>query len=274
MPYSIVQKPISTSTSFLGDPKRWTPAPAFTGGFAWINKDASNLKSKSHIAKVRAHVRNEYRYWKPDDPSVPSVASTESSHNGTPPSSSMHLSAESPASVASSELSSSSRAMIRDNSSSATSNQSPETVPLKDESTPQQSSSALTSTKQPMVSRRTFFDPVRGSESVLENDCDPRKEYEMINQQPATRPIPSKSADAAKLIRYAQARATHEDSVSTSRSKHESSKLVREVRDYHVMQAVLQTRSLQTPRGGLRDDPFISFPIESRRSVIEAADYW
>jgi hypothetical protein len=123
----------------------------------------------------------------------------------------------------------------------------------------------------------TFFDPVRESQSPLEKICDPRKEYERPNPHRGTRPIPSQTADAAKLISDARAkRNLVQSAVPTQRSKHESGKLLREIRYYNNnnTQTALQSYSLQSSIGGLRDDPFLSFPIESRRSVIEAADYW
>lgn len=246
----------------------------FTGGFAWINKDASNVKSKSHIAKVRAHVRNEYRYWKPGDPPRSSKISSETSRGANPTSLAKEVSAGSPASVASFEISISSRDVLLDESSSATSLQSPTTTSSRDSNTPEQTSSASTSVDRLKTSRRKFFDPVRGSESVLEKDSDLRKEYERTGQQRASHLIPSKSANPVKLISDAKAGVAQEPSAPPRRSKHESGKLLREIRDYHMKQAALQNQSLQTSIGGLRDDPFLSFPIESRRSVIEAADYW
>jgi hypothetical protein len=86
--------------------------------------------------------------------------------------------------------------------------------------------------------------------------------------------MPSKLANPAKLVSDAKARTVQGDPAPAARSKHESGKLLREIRDFNAKQAALQNRSLQTSIGGLRDDPFLSFPIESRRSVIEAADYW
>jgi hypothetical protein len=57
-------------------------------------------------------------------------------------------------------------------------------------------------------------------------------------------------------------------------SKHESAKLSRKIHDYNTRQRALQKYSLQSSIGGLRDDPFVSLPIASRHSVMEAADYW
>ena len=269
------QRSPSQSTSFLGDPQRWTPPrpTVFTGGFSWINKDASNVKSKSHIAKVRAHVRNEYRYWKPGDPPK-SKPPNEIQHSGDPPSPAKSVTVGSSPSVASSEISSSSKEVHVGDSPSVANTQSPGTVVSTTSDSAEQEALAVIPRQQPTAVRRKFFDPVRGLDSVLETYPEENDQHERANQQCSACAIPSRLADPAKLISDAKGKAVNKQSAPPARSKHESSKLLREVREFHLKQTALQNQSLKTSIGGLRDDPFVSFPIESRRSVIEAADYW
>ena len=271
------QRPPSQSTAFLGDPQRWTPPrpTVFTGGFAWINKDASNVKSKSHIAKVRAHVRNEYRYWKPGDPPKPSKSPNETQRgDDPPPSPAKSVTAGSSPSVASSEISNSSKEAVLGDSSPVSSVQSPGTVESTISDSPEQDALTVVPTQQSTVVRRKFFDPVRGLDSVLETQLEGGKQHERTNQQCSAPEAPSRSKGPAKLTLIAKDRAVNEQAAPPARSKHDSSKLLREVREYHLKQTALQNQSFRTSIGGLRDDPFLSFPIESRRSVIESADYW
>lgn len=255
------QKPPTQSTSFLGGPQRWpTKPPVFTGGFSWINKDASNVKSKSHIATVRAHVRNEYRYWKPGDSPKPSKAQAKTTRGSDSSPPVERVSSDSPLSTGSSGISSSSKGNAR-NDSSATSLSNPKSAASTKTNSPQQISIALVSSEQYNPPRRSFFDPVRGSVSVLETISDPRKAYERRDQQQAPRVMPGKLADPAKLISDAKARAAQANPAPAGRSKHESGKLLRGIRDFNGKQAALQNRSLQTSIGSLRDDPFLSFPI-------------
>ena len=276
------------STSFVGDPRRWTQRPpTFTGGLSWVNLDASNVKSKAHIAKVRAHVRNEYRGWKPGDPPKSSLVSSETSLSISSNQPTDSGAFGSPSRISNSGFSISSTEAVYDEDSSVASAESLRTGPERHDNPVGQLSSA---SRAPRSVSGTFFDPVRETESPLEKISDLRKKYERPNPHRETRPIPSQTADAAKLISDARAkRNLVQSAVPTRRSKHESGKLLREIRNYNnnnsnsnnsnnsnnsATQKALQSHSLQSSIGALRDDPFLSFPIESRRSVIEAADYW
>lgn len=258
------------STSFVGDPRRWAEKPSsFTRSVCWINVDASNRNSKVHLSKARAYLRNEYRRSRPGSPSKSSVAPSELSRStGTSPPTS--LSSVSPPFLwPDPEFQSTD--VVFDGKSSVTGVETPKRGLGMNNGWAAERSFALLARREPSAILGPTFDTVENSALALKKINDPRKDYEGSNLHDITLSTPVKTADALKPISANAKRSLVRLVRPVQLSKHKSSK---PFQDHDQRQKALESYSLRSSIGGLRDDPFISFPIQSSCSVIEAADYW